>query len=87
MPNWHCRLQVVDTSKSQLQSQLKFHKWIPSLKLTAKAHENPHRNPGKCHQNGGCSMAMLVYRRVQMEFKRLQETSVFETLSPTVEAK
>ena len=35
-----------------------------SLKLTAKAHENPHENPGKYHQNGGFSMAMLALGRV-----------------------
>ena len=27
--------------------------------------ENHHRNPGKYHQNGGFSMAMLVYRSIQ----------------------
>ena len=40
-------------------------KWVPSLKLTANAHENPiflGFLPSKWH--GGFSMAMLVYRRV-----------------------
>ena len=36
-----------------------FNHQLPSLKLTAKAHENP-IFPGKYHQNGGFSMAMLV---------------------------
>ena len=44
---------------------------VPSLKLTANAHENHHRNPGKYHQNGGFSMAMLVYRSVTYTLQSL----------------
>ena len=36
---------------------------IPSGKLTARPLKSP-IFPGKYHQNGGFSMAMLVYRRV-----------------------
>ena len=35
-----------------------------SLKLTELAHKKSSSFLGKCHQNGGFSMAMLVYRSV-----------------------
>ena len=32
--------------------------------------------PGKYHQNGGCSMAMLVYRRVDAKTRCLDSSSI-----------
>ena len=43
---------------------------LPSLKLTAKAHENPHLSWDLYHEHGGFSWAMLVYRRVTMIMKK-----------------
>ena len=42
-----------------------------SREVTDIAHENHHRNPGKYHQNGGFSMAMLVYRSVTYTLQSL----------------
>ena len=48
---------------------------VITLPETNIAHENP-IFPGKYHQNGGFSMAMLVYRRVYNLDSKLQRSDV-----------
>ncbi len=52
-------------------------KWTRTTTLpeTNIAHENP-IFPGKYHQNGGFSMAMLVYRRVHFAIFQFPITSI-----------
>ena len=60
---------------------------IPSLKRTAKAHENPHIFPGKYHQNDGFSSQRfvslqecnnIIYRRCTVEKPAPDETKILD---------